>query len=78
MQNIEKKFLTKSDFAKLIEKTVRSHQSSYMEAIIYLCDKYGVEIEDVRKFISPIIKNKLEAEAMKLNFLPRQNSLPIE
>jgi hypothetical protein len=78
MKITEKKFLTKSEFAKLIEKTVKSHQSSYMEAIIYLCDKYGVEIEEVKKFISPIIKNKLEAEAMKLNFLPRQNSLPID
>jgi hypothetical protein len=78
MQITNKKFLTKSDFAKLIEKTVRSHQSSYMDAIIYLCDSHGVEIEEVKKFISPIIKNKLEAEAMKLNFLPRQNSLPIE
>lgn len=78
MQINEKKFLTKSEFAKLIEKTVRSHQSSYIDAIIYLCDKYEVELEESKKFISPIIKNKLEAEAMKLNFLPRQNSLPID
>jgi hypothetical protein len=49
-----------------------------MDAIIHLCEKHEVELEDVRKFISPIIKNKLEAEAMKLNYLPRQNSLPIE
>ena len=26
----------------------------------------------------PSVKNKIEAEAMRLNFLPRQNSLPIE
>lgn len=78
MQINKKKFLTKSEFAKLIEKTVRSHQSSYIDAIIYLCDKYEVELEESKKFISPIIKNKLEAEAMKLNFLPRQNSLPID
>lgn len=76
--SIEKEFLTKNEFAKLIESTVKAHQSSYMDAIIYLCDKYEVEIEEVRKFISPIIKNKLEAEAMKLNFLPRQNTLPID
>ena len=28
-----------------------------------------------KKLISPIIKVKLEAEAMQLNFLPKQNSL---
>jgi hypothetical protein len=74
----EKTFLTKSDFAKLIETTVQSHKSSYMDAVIYLCEKNEVELEEVKKFISPIIKNKIEAEAMRLNFLPRQNSLPIE
>ena len=49
-----------------------------MDAIIHLCELHEVELEDVGKFIPPIIKNKLEAEAMKLNFLPRQNSLPID
>jgi len=77
MQN-HKQFLTKSEFGKLIEQTVKDHRSSYMDAIIHLCEKHEVELEEVKKFISPIIKNKLEAEAMKLNFLPRQNSLPID
>ena len=77
MQDKEK-FLTKSEFAKLIEKTVKSHRSSYMDAIIWLCEDNNVELEDVKKFISPIIKTNLEAEAMNLNFLPRQNSLPFE
>jgi hypothetical protein len=49
-----------------------------MDAIIWLCDKNDVDLEDVKKFISPIIKTKLEAEAMNLNYLPRQNSLPFE
>ncbi|HAW03455.1 MAG TPA: hypothetical protein DCW83_02140 [Saprospirales bacterium] len=71
-------FLTKSEFGRLIEKTVKSHKSSYMDAIIWLCDKNDVDLEDVKKFISPIIKTKLEAEAMNLNYLPRQNSLPFE
>ena len=34
--------------------------------------------EDVKKFISPVIKEKIEAEAMKLNYLPRQNELAFE
>jgi len=57
---------------------VRSHKSSYMDAIIHLSDIHNVELEEIRKFISPIIKTKLEAEAMNLNFLPKQNSLPID
>ena len=35
-----------------------------MEAILHLCEKNDIEPEDVKKFISPIIKDKVEAEAM--------------
>ena len=71
-------FLTKSKFTKLIEETVKDHKSSYMDAIIHICDKIDVDLEDVRRFVSPVIREKLEAEAMRLNFLPRQNTLPFE
>jgi hypothetical protein len=49
-----------------------------MEAVIAVCQDNEVEIEDVRKFITPIVKDKIQAEAMRLNFLPRQNTLPID
>lgn len=71
-------FLTKSKFTKLIEETVKDHKSSYMDAIIHICDKIDVDLEDVKRFVSPVIREKLEAEAMRLNFLPRQNTLPFE
>jgi hypothetical protein len=72
---LEEKFLTKTKFSKLIEETVLAKRLSYMDAIIWLCEEHSIEIEDCRKFISPIIKDKLEAEARKLNFLPRTNEL---
>ena len=46
-----------------------------MEAVLYLCEKNDMEPEDMKKFISPIIRAKIEAEAMRLNFLPKQNTL---
>jgi len=72
---IENQFLTKSKFTKLIESTVAELKIPYMEAILHVCDKNDIEPEDVKKFISPIIKGKVEAEAMQLNYLPRQNTL---
>ena len=72
---IEEQFLTKSKFAKLVEATVAELKIPYMDAVLHLCDKNGIEPEDIRKFISPTIKGKIEAEAMQLNFLPRTNSL---
>ena len=68
---IEQQFLTKSKFTKLVESTVSELKIPYMEAILHLCEKNDIEPEDVKKFISPIIKDKVEAEAMNLNFLPK-------
>ena len=72
---IENNFLTKSKFTKLIEKTVSDLNIPYMEARLHVCDKNDIEPEDVKKFISPIIKGKVEAEAMQLNYLPKLNTL---
>ena len=72
---IENEFLSKSKFTKLVEETVIDLKLSYMDAILYLCDKNDLEPDDIKKFVSPIIRDKLEAEAMALNFLPKQNTL---
>ena len=76
--NEEKQFLTKQKFAKLVEDEVSKTSVPYLDAVIQVCEIYNVEIEEVRKYITPIIKDKLEAEAMRLNLLPRQNTLPID
>ena len=73
--SIELEFLNKNKFTKLIEKTVIDLKLSYMDAILHLCEKNDIDPEDVKKFVSPIIKGKLEAEAMSLNFLPKTNSI---
>jgi len=74
----EKQFLTKQKFTKLIEDVVQKRNVSYMDAVINVCSDHDVDLEDVRKFITPIIKDKIQAEAMHLNFLPRANTLPFD
>lgn len=71
-------FINKSSFSQMVEETVISKQLSYMDSIIYLCEKNNIELEDSRKYISNIIKGKLEVEAMDLNYLPKANELPFE
>jgi len=72
------KFLTKAKFSKLVEITSLQTKMSYMDTIIHLCEKNNIDLEDARKFISPTLKGKLEAEAMTLNFLPKSNTLPVD
>ena len=75
---IDSEFLTKSKFTKMVELSVMDHKHGYMDAVLDLCDKNSVDPADVKKFISPVIENKIEAEAQRLNFLPRVNSLPVD
>jgi|TARA_R110002072_G_scaffold26994_1_gene88540 hypothetical protein len=72
------KFLTKTEFSKLVEKTVLVNRIDYMEAVLMVCDDHGIEPEDVRKFVSTSIQEKIEGEAMRLNLIPRTNELFFE
>jgi hypothetical protein len=69
--------MTKSRFTKIVEDWVRVKQQPYMDAVVAICEDRNMDVEDCKKFISPVIKNKIEAEAMSLNYLPRQNTLPL-
>ena len=76
-ENSDVEFMTKPKFSKLVEAVVRQDRLSHMEAILYLCEKYEIEPEDCKKYVSNVIKDKLEAEAMNLHFIPKSNELPI-
>ena len=72
----ESNFMNKKKFTKMVEDCVRRESMSYMDTVVYLCDKNNLEIEDVKKYIAVSIKEKLEMEAMNLNFLEKSESLP--
>lgn len=74
----EPEFMTKTKFSKLVESVVLEKNLSYIDAVIYCCEKNNIEIEDSRKYVSVIVKNKLEAEAMGLNFLEKSAELPFD
>ena len=74
----EDEVLTKSKFTKMIERNVMDKKHSYIDAVIDLCDIMNMDPGDVKKFISPVIEDKIEAEARRLNYLPRGNVLPVD
>ena len=74
---IDSEFLNKSKFSKMAEDITHKKNLSYIDAVVHLCDDTNIDPEDVSKFISNILKDKIEAEARKLNFLPKLNTLPI-
>lgn len=76
-QQFEDKILTKKKFAKLVEEKVTATKMNYMDAVISVCDDRELDPSDVGKLISPIIKDKVEAEAIALNMIKGGNQLPI-
>ena len=78
--DIKEKFLTKAKMKKIIEQTVLEKRMPYLDAILFVCNEQGIEPDEVNKFISPVIKGKLEAEANQLNLLnidSAPNTLPL-
>jgi hypothetical protein len=71
-------FLNKPNFTKMVENKVLDTKQSYIDAVIDLCEKLDIDPIDVKKFISPVIQGKIEAEAMTLNLIPRQNTLSFD
>ena len=58
-----------------IESLVLSKEVSYMDAILYLCEKYSIEPEFIAKFLSKPIIQQLKAEGENLNLLPKSTKL---
>jgi len=77
MQNDPVEFMTKAKFSKLVDSVVISKRLSYMDAVLHLCEEYQIDPSDVKRYISSVVKTKIEAEAMSLNFIPKKNELPV-
>jgi hypothetical protein len=69
--------LSKRKFTNMIEDMVKRTGLSHIDAIVHLCEENNLEVEDIKKYISDPIKERIEAEAQGLNFLPRGNELPL-
>ena len=68
------KILTKQEFALEIETRVRKQQMDYLEAIVDYCDSNGIEVDDISKLVVGSLKEKLEAEAQRVNLLPKSTA----
>ena len=68
---------TPKTFTLEIENIVKEKQVSHMDAVLWYCDQQDIEPDSVKSLISKGLKEKIEANARALNFLPKQAQLPI-
>ena len=58
------------DFSKEVEELTRTRNNAkYMESIIDLCEKYGIEPESAAKLLSKPNREKLKSEFESLNMV---------
>ena len=71
--------MTPKKFAVIIEGMVKNGAGgvTYMDAILEYCDQHQMEPDAIAPLISKPLKEKLEADARELNFLPRVATLPV-
>jgi|TARA_Y200000002_G_scaffold280594_1_gene234725 hypothetical protein len=70
--------MTPKRFSKIVEDIVKDKQVNYMDAILIYCENHELEPEDVKKFVSKTLKEKVAVNAQDLHYLPRTTAeLPV-
>lgn len=57
--------LDKKGFGKMVEELVKNHSLTYIDSVLTICKERGIDPSETKGLISPIIKSKIEAEAME-------------
>ena len=73
---VEQKVTTKR-FALIVDELVRTKNLTHMEAILYYCEQNMLEPASVTKWIDQCLKDKIQLDAEKLNYLPKTPQLPL-
>jgi hypothetical protein len=70
---LDDNFMDKNKFSMTIETLVKDSNKSmnYIDAVVHFCEKRDIEIETVAKLIGPTLKEKIKAEALKLNYIKK-------
>jgi hypothetical protein len=77
IQNIN--FVSIVEFSKEIENLVLHKKMEYIDAVVYFCDKNGIDIETAASLIksNSKLKASIQTEAENLNYLPKTKQLPL-
>jgi hypothetical protein len=68
--------MNSKEFYNIIESIVKEKRITYMDAVIWYCDKNDIDTANVGSLISKNLKSKIEIEAQELNYFPKTGKLP--
>ena len=78
-QMLESKIITREQFSDKVEKMYRMQQGgiSYIEIVIYTAEYYGIDLDDIPKYLSKQLRDRIESEAIAENmihFTPKEKN----
>ena len=74
---MEKYMQSSKSFSLEIEKIAKEKNITHMEAVLAHCRIQEIDPDSVARLITKSLKDKIEANARDLNFIPKQAKLPI-
>tara|TARA_B100001113_G_C21115260_1_gene625070 strand:- start:1399 stop:1641 length:243 start_codon:yes stop_codon:yes gene_type:complete len=79
IKELEHKIMTKKRFTKAVEVLVSQKNMSYIDAMTYIIEQRGMDYMNVKKLLSPALKEKLTQEASELHLvkIKQKNQLPV-
>ena len=77
--DIEQKIMTRKRFSTAVEQLVARGNMSYIDAATYIIEERGMDYSNLKKLLTDSLKDKMEAEAMRLNLIrgKKGDKLPI-
>jgi hypothetical protein len=77
--DLEQKIMTRKRFSTAVEQLVAKGNMSYIDAAAYIIEKRGMDYTNLKKLLTDPLKDKMEAEAIRLNLIrgKKCNKLPI-
>jgi hypothetical protein len=67
--DLEQKIMTKKRFSTAVEQLVVKGNLSYIDAATYIIEERGMDYSNLRKLLTDSLKDKMEAEAIRLNLI---------
>jgi hypothetical protein len=64
-------------FPKEVEIYAVKNSVSYIDAVLAVCEKFGIEPQVAAKFLNKPIIQKIKTEGQELNLLPKKTKLPL-
>ena len=74
---MEKQMQNSKTFSLEVERIAKEKNITHMEAVLEHCRIQEIEPDSVARLITKSLKDKIEANARDLNFIPRHDKLPI-